>query len=58
MCVCVYIYIYTHTHIHTHIDIYIYVCLYMGFPGDAVVKNPSTSAGNMGSISGLGRSAG
>ena len=30
----------------------------MGFPGDAVVKNPSASAGNTGSISGLGISSG
>ena len=30
----------------------------MGFPGDLVVKNPPASAGNVGSIPGLGRSLG
>ena len=30
----------------------------MGFPGDSVVKNLPVSAGDMGSISGLGRSLG
>ena len=30
----------------------------MGFPGDSVVKNLYASAGDMGSISGLGRSPG
>ena len=30
----------------------------MGFPGDSVVKNPSANAGNLGSISGSGRSPG
>ena len=28
----------------------------VGFPGDAVVKNPPANAGDTGSISGLGRS--
>ena len=30
----------------------------MGFPGDLVAKNPPASAGNVGSIPGLGRSLG
>ena len=30
----------------------------MGFPGGSVVKNPPDNAGDMGSISGLGRSPG
>ena len=30
----------------------------MGFFGDATVKNPPANAGNVGSISGLGRSSG
>ena len=30
----------------------------MGFPGGSVVKNPPASAGDAGSISGLGRSPG
>ena len=29
-----------------------------GFPGGSVVKNPPVNAGNVGSISGLGRSLG
>ena len=29
-----------------------------GFPGDSVVKNPSANAGDLGSISGSGRSPG
>ena len=36
-------------------------CLYLGFPGGAVVKNPLTNAGDvrdMDSISGSGRSPG
>ena len=34
------------------------VCAYLGFPGDSVVKNLPAKAGDMGSISGLGRSPG
>ena len=30
----------------------------VGFPGSSVVKNPSPSAGDMGSVPGLGRSTG
>ena len=30
----------------------------MGFPGDSVVKNPPTNAGDAGLIPGLGRSPG
>ena len=38
---------------------HIYVIVYkMGFPGGSVVKNPPASVGNLGSISGLGRSPG
>ena len=31
-------------------------CLVLYFPGGSVVKNPSANAGDLGSISGLGRS--
>ena len=36
------------------------ICIfkYLGFPGGSVVKNPSASAGDAGSISGSGRSTG
>ena len=37
---------------------YIYICMYLGFPGVSVVKNLPASAGDMSSISGLGRSSG
>ena len=49
VCVCVYIYIY----------IYMYKrCVYTPefLPGGSVVQNPAASAGDMSSISGLGRS--
>ena len=42
--------IYAHIHTHTHI--------YMGFPGDLVVKNLPANEGDTGSIPWLGRSAG
>ena len=32
--------------------------LYMGFPGDSVVKNPPANTGDAGLIPGLGRSPG
>ena len=38
--------LYTHTHTH----------IYRGFPGGSVVKNPPANAGDVGSISGSGRS--
>ena len=37
---------------------YICVCVYMGFPGGSVVKNPPANAGDTGSIPDLGRSPG
>ena len=51
MCVSVYVYIY--------VCMYMCVCIYMGFPGGSVVKNPPTNAGDVrdvGSIPGSGRS--
>ena len=39
----------THTHTHTHTR---------GFPGGSVIKNPPANSGDVGSIPGLGRSAG
>ena len=32
--------------------------VFLGFPGDSVIKNPSASAGDSGSIPGSGRSPG
>ena len=49
-----------YTYIHTYIYIYIYT-LFIGFPGGSVLKNPLANAGDagdMGLISGLGRSPG
>ena len=37
---------------------YIYTYIYVGFPGSSVVKSPSTNAGDLGLIPGLGRSPG
>ena len=36
---------------------YSWLCHVLGFPGGSVVKNPSASAGDVGSIPGLGISA-
>ena len=38
--------------------LYIHINVYTGFPGGSVIKNPPTSAGDSGSIPGLGRSPG
>ena len=48
VCVCVYIYIY----------IYIYTYTYEGLPHGSAVKNPLANAGDVGSVSGSGRSIG
>ena len=37
-----------------YIYIYIYMCI-CGFPGGTLVKNPPASAGDAGSVPGLGR---
>jgi len=37
---------------------YIYTYIYVGFPGGSVVKSPSTNAGDLGLVPGLGRSPG
>ena len=52
MCMCI------HTHTHTHTFIHTYTYTHVGFPGGSVVKNPPASAGDAGSIPGLGRSPG
>ena len=38
--------------------IYVSILVLLGFLGGVVVKNPSPSAGDMGSVPGLGRSSG
>ena len=53
VCMCIYIYIYTHTHIYIHAYIYIY-----GFSCSSVCKESACSAGDPGSIPGLGKSPG
>ena len=61
-----YIYIWTHTifyihkilYIHIIYNIYIHIYIYMGFPGGSVRKESICSAGDLGSIPGLGRSPG
>ena len=60
------VYIYTHIYIYTHVSIHIYISIYrqyiayiyIGFPGDSVVKNSTANAGDVGSIPGSGRSPG
>ena len=47
--------VYTHT--HTHIYIYIYIYLW-GFPGGSNSKESTSNAGDLGSVSGSGRSPG
>ena len=47
----------THTHTHTHIYIHIYLLIY-SFPGGSASKESACSAGDPGSIPGLGRSPG
>ena len=51
----------THTHIHTHIYIHTFIYTYTGFPGGSESKESNCNAGDtgdMGSVSGLGRSPG
>ena len=38
-----------------HIPCEYYRCIYLGFPGGSVIKNPPANAGGMGLIPGLGR---
>ena len=40
------------------VNLYLSQILYLGFPGSSVVKTPSANAGEVGLISGLGRSTG
>ena len=53
-----YIYIYIYIYIYTHI-LYIYlVYILLGFPGGSGGKESACNAGDLGSITGLGRSPG
>ena len=58
---CIYISFSLTTLLSVHVDvmcIYKYICVYMGFPGDLVVKNLPTNRGVAGSIPGSGKSPG
>ena len=52
------IYLYDSVYIYIYIYIYTYTHIYMGFPDSSVGKESTCSAGDPGSIPGLGRSPG
>ena len=58
MCVCVCIYVCVCVCVCVCIYIYIYVYIYIGFSVGSAGKESACNAGDLGSISGLGRSPG
>ena len=49
-------YIHTHTHTQTHTHTYIFI--FNGFPGGSDSKEPACNVGDLGLVTGLGRSPG